>query len=188
MLRRTARAVKGRRTIQRIVALLEWTDLDPDTRLALRQTGRWLAEDHVRGRREADVVADAWISPLSSIRFGERVVIGSKAALGPFSSVWGGFSSAYARIGTEAQVGPGALIVAGNHHVDGPGPVRRLGFDEADVIIGDGAWVGANAVVIGCTVGEGAVIGAGAVVTSDIPSRAIAVGAPARVIRMRRAE
>jgi acetyltransferase-like isoleucine patch superfamily enzyme len=77
--------------------------------------------------------------------------------------------------------------VAGNHRVDGVGPVRRLGFDEADVVIGAGAWLGANAVVIGCTVGDGAVIGAGAVVTSDIPAGAIAMGAPARVVRMRRA-
>jgi acetyltransferase-like isoleucine patch superfamily enzyme len=159
--------------------------LDDDEIHALVQLARWLAEDHVRPRRAARVHPDAWVSPLASIRFGARVEIGSKAAVGPFASVWGGFESAFVRIGDEAQIGPGALIVAGNHRIDGAGPVRQLGFDEADVTIGAGAWVGANAVVIGCSVGEGAVIGAGAVVTSDIPARAVAHGAPARVARMR---
>jgi len=33
------------------------------------------------------------------------------------------------------------------------------------------------------TIGDGAVIGARAVVTKDVPANALAVGAPARVIR-----
>ena len=37
----------------------------------------------------------------------------------------------------------------------------------------------------GVRIGKGAVIGAGAVVTDDIPDGAIAVGAPARVVKMR---
>ncbi len=37
----------------------------------------------------------------------------------------------------------------------------------------------------GVTIGDGAVIGAGAVVTKDIPPYAVAVGIPARVTRYR---
>ena len=49
--------------------------------------------------------------------------------------------------------------------------------------IKDGAWLGANAVVVsGVTVGRNAVIGANAVVTSDVPDYAVAVGIPARVL------
>jgi acetyltransferase-like isoleucine patch superfamily enzyme len=40
-------------------------------------------------------------------------------------------------------------------------------------------------VLSGVCIGEGAVIGAGSVVTKDVPAGAIAVGVPARVIRMR---
>jgi acetyltransferase-like isoleucine patch superfamily enzyme len=35
----------------------------------------------------------------------------------------------------------------------------------------------------GVTIGAGAVIGANAVVLEDVPARAVAVGAPARVVR-----
>lgn len=52
--------------------------------------------------------------------------------------------------------------------------------------IGDGAFVGAGAVVLeGVCVGDNAVIGAGAVVTHDIPCGAVAVGVPAKVIKKR---
>lgn len=54
------------------------------------------------------------------------------------------------------------------------------------VHIGNDVWIGHGASVIGnVTVGDGAVIGAGAVVTSDVLPYAIVGGVPARVIRMR---
>lgn len=52
--------------------------------------------------------------------------------------------------------------------------------------IGNDVWVGQNAVIMaGVNIGDGAVIGAGAVVTKDIPDYAIAVGVPAKVIKYR---
>jgi acetyltransferase-like isoleucine patch superfamily enzyme len=51
------------------------------------------------------------------------------------------------------------------------------------VSIGDGAWLGAGAKILdGVIVGDHAVIGAGAVVRESVPSRAIAVGVPAKVV------
>ncbi|NMB23268.1 MAG: sugar O-acetyltransferase, partial [Corynebacterium sp.] len=52
--------------------------------------------------------------------------------------------------------------------------------------IGEDVWLGGGVTVVGgVSIGDRAVIGAGAVVTRDIPADAIAVGSPARVIRMR---
>jgi carbonic anhydrase/acetyltransferase-like protein (isoleucine patch superfamily) len=54
----------------------------------------------------------------------------------------------------------------------------------APVEIGDGAWLGENVVVCpGVRIGRGAVIGANSVVLDDVPDHAVAVGAPARVVR-----
>lgn len=52
--------------------------------------------------------------------------------------------------------------------------------------IGPRADIGAGACVLGAiTVGEGAVIGANAVVLKDVPAGAVAVGVPAKVIKQR---
>lgn len=49
--------------------------------------------------------------------------------------------------------------------------------------IGDDVFIGANAVVIGnVTVGNGAKIGAGAVVVNDVPEGVTVVGVPAKII------
>lgn len=53
-------------------------------------------------------------------------------------------------------------------------------------IVGNDVWIGAHACIrAGVTVGDGAIIGAGAVVTSDIRPYAVVVGVPAREIRRR---
>ena len=61
--------------------------------------------------------------------------------------------------------------------------------ERKQVIIGNDVFIGANVTILdGVTIGDGAVIGAGAVVSKDIPSYAVAVGCPIRVIRYRFSE
>ena len=50
----------------------------------------------------------------------------------------------------------------------------------------DGVNLGFGVIVVdGVTIGKGAAVGAGSVVVQDIPPGAIAMGVPARVLRMR---
>ncbi|MDO5675516.1 MAG: DapH/DapD/GlmU-related protein [bacterium] len=54
------------------------------------------------------------------------------------------------------------------------------------VHIGHDTWLGHGAIIMpGVRVGNGAAVGAGAIVTHDVPPYAIVVGAPAKVLRYR---
>lgn len=53
------------------------------------------------------------------------------------------------------------------------------------VKIGCNVWIGEQVCILpGVTIGDGAIVGAGSIVTKDIPARSIAVGNPAKVIRI----
>ena len=57
-------------------------------------------------------------------------------------------------------------------------------WDCIETYVEQGASIGSSATILcGVRIGKKAVIGAGAVVTKDVPSNAVAVGNPARVIK-----
>ena len=58
--------------------------------------------------------------------------------------------------------------------------------NRGDIVVGNDVWIGYEAVILaGVTIGDGAVIGARAVVTKDVPPYTIVGGVPARPIRKR---
>ena len=57
---------------------------------------------------------------------------------------------------------------------------------RGDTVIGNDVWIGMEAIILpGVTVGDGAIIGARAVVAADVPAYAIVAGNPAHVIKRR---
>lgn len=86
------------------------------------------------------------------------------------------------RIGNRCQIGNWSIVMDNDYHATGD---PRRASASAPIVIEDDVWLGARVIVLkGVTIGRGAVIGAGSVVTRDVPPRALAVGAPARVVRM----
>ena len=86
-------------------------------------------------------------------------------------------------IGSHTMIGPGVIIATAGHPVL---PILREQEYQynAPIHIGSNCWLGAGVIVLpGVTIGDNTVIGAGSVVTKDIPSDAVAVGAPCRVMR-----
>lgn len=93
--------------------------------------------------------------------------------------------------GNNILLGPNVTMVNGDHSIRKIGvPIidnhEKLPGDDADIIIEDEVWIGANVTVLkGVTIGRGSVIAAGAVVVKSIPPYTIAGGVPAKVLRTR---
>ncbi len=90
-------------------------------------------------------------------------------------------------IGKSCLIGPNVVMRTAGHNYDDPTvEIRKQGHRCLDIKIDDDVWIGANVVILGGVhVGRGSVIGAGAVVTKDIPPMSVAVGVPAKVIKVR---
>jgi len=141
------------------------------------------------GERRIAVGSDVYVgqgSWLQAIGAGDGVVI----EIGDGTSIAGScvISAAVSvTLGAKVLLARNVYIADHAHRFSSPGvAVLDQGIDRlAPVLIGDGAWLGQNVVVgPGVTIGAGAVIGANAVVLEDVPERAVAVGAPARVVRL----
>lgn len=73
-------------------------------------------------------------------------------------------------IGEDVCVSQGVFLCTGSHDRRSP----TFEFDNAPIVIGDGAWIAAKATVLrGVTVGADAVVGATALVTKDVAPESI---------------
>lgn len=106
------------------------------------------------------------------VKFGKNVFINHSAIL----SASGGIE-----FEDGVSVAPGVRIATINHDFNS----RHSIYTYGKVTIKKNAWIGMNVTICpGVTIGKYAVVGAGAVVTHDIPDYAVAVGVPAKVIKM----
>ena len=89
-------------------------------------------------------------------------------------------------IGSHVLVAPGCFITDHGHRRAAASPIDTQGVESRPVRIGDDVWLGAHVVVLpGVTIGDGAVVGAGAVVTRDVAPGEIVAGVPASSIGRR---
>lgn len=110
------------------------------------------------------------------VKFGKNVFINHSAIL----SASGGIE-----FEDGVSLAPGVRIATINHDFNN----RHTIYTYGKVTIKKNAWIGMNVTICpGVTIGKYAVVGAGAVVTHDIPDYAVAVGVPAKVIKMQNPE
>jgi acetyltransferase-like isoleucine patch superfamily enzyme len=89
-------------------------------------------------------------------------------------------------LGENSMTGPFVSINDSDHRVFGRDPVRFSGYSIGKVEIGKNVWIGTGARILkNVSIGDGAIIGANAVVTKSIPEWCVAVGVPAEINRVR---
>lgn len=110
------------------------------------------------------------------------ITIGARCIVGELSVIRG---QGGVTIGDDVLIAPMVQILAVDHVVQTSRvPIITQGLRTQGIVIEDGVWLGAGAIVTdGVRIGRNAVIGAGAVVTRDIPAGTVAVGIPARVVK-----
>lgn len=83
-------------------------------------------------------------------------------------------------IGDNVRVGANCLIMDHDAHIDDPRTAA-----PAEIVIENNVFIGANCTIKkGVHIGENSVIGMNSIVTKDIPSNCIAVGSPAKAIKI----
>lgn len=123
----------------------------------------------------------AVIEPYCRLSGDPKIVVGDNFYLNSGCHLLGNIT-----FGRDVMIGPKTVIWGRDHGTELASPMKTQEHIKQDIVIGDDVWIAANVTVLkGVNIGGGAVIGAGSVVTKDIPSYAVAVGNPARVIKFR---
>lgn len=161
--------------------------LDPRAWLHLVKIVNYYNYSHVKPLRIAQIGEAASISPDAVFSNPERIVIGDRPRVGSRCHIWAGPGHGAIRIGNDVLMGPEVMITAATYDYNAGAPVTDQPMTEADIIIGNDVWLATRAVILpGARIGDGAIIAAGAVVKGEVPSMAIAAGAPARIVGQRR--
>jgi acetyltransferase-like isoleucine patch superfamily enzyme len=142
-----------------------------------------IGENSIIGNR---VVLTAWSKHKSNtyipqINIGNNVSIGDDSHITAINSI---------TIGNNVLTGKKVTITDNSHgksellDLTLPPKERNL-FSAGPVCIEDGVWIGDKVTILSNVhIGMNAIIGANAVVTKDIPANCIAVGIPAKVIKV----
>lgn len=78
------------------------------------------------------------------------------------------------------------MVHTANHiTADETRPMYDQGWENRPISIGEDCWLGMGVCILpGVTIGNRVIVGAGSVVTHDLPDNCLAVGNPARPIRV----
>jgi maltose O-acetyltransferase len=109
------------------------------------------------------------------INHADHLRVGDRVSINAFVHIWalGGVT-----IGDDTLIASHVAITSLTH--DPRAELYSATTQTRPVVIGRNVWIGTHAVILpGVTIGDGAIIGAGAVVTRDVAPCAVVVGVPA---------
>ena len=91
-------------------------------------------------------------------------------------------------VGDGAWITARCLLLCHKRNLEGyqqGSDINEMPYIIDDIWIGKGVHIGMDSIIMpGVRIGDGAIIGAGSLVTKDIPPYCVAVGRPAKVVRV----
>ncbi|CAB1064762.1 hypothetical protein D1BOALGB6SA_9559 [Olavius sp. associated proteobacterium Delta 1] len=127
------------------------------------------------------------LNPTASIHKKSLISIGENSFIGKWCHI-SVVEPAYLKIGNYVGISPYTKILAGDRKLDVVGKYFMTIAEPINlpVIIEDDTMIGMESMILkGVTIGEGAVIGARSLVVKNILPYSIAVGMPARMVKLR---
>jgi len=109
---------------------------------------------------------------VGDVAIGDRTLIGlSSVVIGPVT------------MGSDILLAQHVVLSGLNHNFqDTTIPIKDQGVNMEPIIVEDGVWIGANAVITsGIRIGKNSVVAGGSVVTKDVPAFCVVAGNPARI-------
>jgi acetyltransferase-like isoleucine patch superfamily enzyme len=151
------------------------------------------SEVHKSARIGKSVTIWSYVQIREDVEIGDNTIIGSyvyidsKVRIGKNCKIQNrALLYEPAEIAEGVFIGPGVVLTNDNYPraINPDGTIKSgIDWEKEGVIISKGASVGAGAICVApVKIGEWALVGAGAVVTKDVPSFAVVVGNPARIV------
>lgn len=116
------------------------------------------------------------------VRLSQKISLGNNSGIGDYC-----YFNGKVVIGNDVMIAPECAFIASGHNISRTDiMMNRQGSFQKKISIGNNVWICYRSTILaGVTIGDGAVIGAGAVVTKDVSQNAIMGGVPARIIKVR---
>lgn len=128
----------------------------------------------------ATTIAGAKITKKPSLKIGSHTHLGYQMEIYIGTSI---------KIGRDVMIANRVALIGYDFHPTDPEKRRNREAPDmsaaGEITIGDNAWIGMDCIILkNVNIGENVIIGAGSLVKDDIPANSIAVGRPARVVRL----
>lgn len=127
---------------------------------------------------------NSWISAIPINKNDDcNLIIGDNTAIGHFCHI---YATKLINIEKNVLIADKVYISDNTHSFENVNvpiinqPVKQM----QTVTISEGAWIGEGVCIIGANVGKNSIIGANSTVTKNIPDYVVAVGSPAKVIKI----
>ncbi|PKF49445.1 sugar O-acetyltransferase [Enterovibrio nigricans] len=155
-------------------------------RKAMRRLNQSLPETADWEEAKAELLPNAhksvYIEPPFYCDYGDNIHVGESVFMNFNCTI---LDVAPVSIGNRVLMASNVQLLTAGHPLD----VQRRVYDFVEyglpITIENNVWLGGGVIVLpGVTIGENSIIGAGSVVTQDIPANVIAVGNPAKVLRV----